>query len=383
VDAPLTLTGGLGLTGTIQISGLPTGALLQVGSTVAGQAPMIVAKDVGANFWTISQQNAPSANLSSLKVLIPSDLAGTYTLSAVATARYGGLATQSSTISSSLTVTPSTDGLVLASGDAGTLTAFTDQMVPDAVNEDSPFALGVEVNTAIEQLVNALQLRRGDSDGSEFLGLKLELPKDWLASFTSSALKYSVTVQSDKTMVEIYATDANAASLKTALAALRLTAAPNYSGDATVKLTAGTFESANAVNGIPSAANFKALATSFDTNITVAPISDTPLLNTSAFAAGWNQATYLRSDGFYSVPVSVSAVSTDNVTPAETLYLAVGKAELDAVTKMLLKRMDIGELRQVIAEKDAEQAQVAAFAEREVNRSDNPFLQQEQQIANS
>jgi hypothetical protein len=59
------------------------------------------------------------------------------------------------------------------------------------------------------------------------------------------------------------------------------------------------------------------------------------------------------------------------------------KAELDAVTKMLLKRMDIGELRQVIAEKDAEQAQVAAFAEREVNRSDNPFLQQEQQIANS
>ncbi len=45
------------------------------------------------------------------------------------------------------------------------------------------------------------------------------------------------------------------------------------------------------------------------------------------------------------------------------------KAELDAVTKMLLKRMDIGELRQVIAEKDAEQAQVAAFAEAEVNKS--------------
>ena len=59
------------------------------------------------------------------------------------------------------------------------------------------------------------------------------------------------------------------------------------------------------------------------------------------------------------------------------------KAELDAVTKMLLKRMDTSELRQVIAEKDAEQAQVAAFAEQEVNKSSNPFLQQEQQIANS
>ena len=239
---------------------------------------MIVAKDVGANFWTISQQNAPSANLSSLKVLIPSDLAGTYTLSAVATARYGGLASQSNTISSSLTVTPSVDGLVLASGDAGTLTAFADQMVPDAVNEDAPFALvSSETTPAIDQLVNALQLRRGDSDGSEFLGLKLELPKDWLASFTNSAHKYSISAQSDKTMVEIYATDANAASLKTALAALRLTAAPNYSGDATVKLTAGTFEAASAVNGIPSVANFKALASSFDTILSVAPVSDTPL----------------------------------------------------------------------------------------------------------
>jgi len=48
-----------------------------------------------------------------------------------------------------------------------------------------------------------------------------------------------------------------------------------------------------------------------------------------------------------------------------------------------LKRMDTSELRQVIAEKDAEQAQVASFAEQEVNRSSNPFLQQEQQIANS
>jgi hypothetical protein len=293
---------------------------------------MIVAKDVGSNFWTISQQNAPAADLTSLKVLIPSDLAATYTLSAVATARYGGLATQSSTTTTSVIVAPSADGLVLANGDAGTLTAFADQMVPDAVNEDSPFALGVEVNTAIDQLVNALQLRRGDTDGSELLGLKLELPKDWLASFTTSSVNSIVTVQSDKTIVEIYAADADATSLKAALAALRLTAAPNYSGDATVKLTAGTFEAASAVNGVPSTANFKTLSTSFDTNITVAPVSDTPTVNTSAFAANWDQATYLRSDGFYSVPVSVSAVSTDTVTPAETLYLAVGKAELDAVS---------------------------------------------------
>jgi len=87
--------------------------------------------------------------------------------------------------------------------------------------------------------------------------------------------------------------------------------------------------------------------------------------------------------------VTSRAYNTDTINEAKVNQQILNsqanqnKAELDAVTKMLLKRMDIGELRQVIAEKDAEQAQVAAFAEREVNRTDNPFLQQEQQIANS
>jgi len=87
--------------------------------------------------------------------------------------------------------------------------------------------------------------------------------------------------------------------------------------------------------------------------------------------------------------VTSRAYNTDTINEAKVNQQIMNsqanqnKAELDAVTKMLLKRMDIGELRQVIAEKDAEQAQVAAFAEAEVNKSSNPFLQQEQQIANS
>jgi hypothetical protein len=87
--------------------------------------------------------------------------------------------------------------------------------------------------------------------------------------------------------------------------------------------------------------------------------------------------------------VTSRAYNTDTINEAKVNQQIMNsqanqnKAELDAVTKMLLKRMDIGELRQVIAEKDAEQAQVAAFAEAEVNQSSNPFLQQEQQIANS
>jgi hypothetical protein len=87
--------------------------------------------------------------------------------------------------------------------------------------------------------------------------------------------------------------------------------------------------------------------------------------------------------------VTSRAYNTDTINEAKVNQQILNsqanqnKAELDAVTKMLLKRMDIGELRQVIAEKDSEQAQMASFAEAEVNKSSNPFLQQEQQIANS
>jgi hypothetical protein len=100
----------------------------------------------------------------------------------------------------------------------------------------------------------------------------------------------------------------------------------------------------------------------------------------------------LRQDGETKrklMDVTSRAYNTDTINEAKVNQQILNsqanqnKAELDAVTKMLLKRMDIGELRQVIAEKDAEQAQVANFAEQEVNKSSNPFLQQEQQIANS
>lgn len=100
----------------------------------------------------------------------------------------------------------------------------------------------------------------------------------------------------------------------------------------------------------------------------------------------------LRQDGETKrklMDVTSRAYNTDTINEAKVNQQILNsqanqnKAELDAITKMLLKRMDVGELRQVIAEKDAEQAQMASFAEQEVNRSSNPFLQQEQQIANS
>jgi hypothetical protein len=57
------------------------------------------------------------------------------------------------------------------------------------------------------------------------------------------------------------------------------------------------------------------------------------------------------------------------------------RSELDAITKLLLKGMDSRALQQEISRRDAEQGQVAAFAESEVNMNESPFLQQEMAIA--
>jgi hypothetical protein len=57
------------------------------------------------------------------------------------------------------------------------------------------------------------------------------------------------------------------------------------------------------------------------------------------------------------------------------------RTELDAITKLLLKGMDSRALQQEMNRRDAEQGQVAAFAESEVNMNESPFLQQEMAIA--
>jgi hypothetical protein len=59
------------------------------------------------------------------------------------------------------------------------------------------------------------------------------------------------------------------------------------------------------------------------------------------------------------------------------------RTELDAITKLLLKGMDARALQAEIARRDAEQNQVAAFAEGEVHTNDSPFIRQEMELANA
>jgi hypothetical protein len=51
------------------------------------------------------------------------------------------------------------------------------------------------------------------------------------------------------------------------------------------------------------------------------------------------------------------------------------KAELEALTKMLLANMDTRQLQAEIANRDASQQQMAAFAEQEVHHMPSPFVQ--------
>ena len=59
------------------------------------------------------------------------------------------------------------------------------------------------------------------------------------------------------------------------------------------------------------------------------------------------------------------------------------RTELDAITKLLLKGMDARALQAEIARRDAEQDQVAAFAEGEVHQTSTPFLREEMAMANA
>lgn len=59
------------------------------------------------------------------------------------------------------------------------------------------------------------------------------------------------------------------------------------------------------------------------------------------------------------------------------------KTELDAITKLLLKGMDARALQAEIARRDAEQGEVASFAEGEVHTNDSPFIREEMGLANA
>ena len=164
VDIPLTITGGLGVNGSVQITGLPQGSLLRIGasdaSPLAGQSGV----------WTYSGNSALTANFSILQALVPADFSGAFELSAKATARFGGVYSTASTDKAlPVQISPVTDGLELGLGAESAVQAA----LVDAISEDVPTALFDGAASQIRAVIQAATL--ADDDGSEGIGIRLKV----------------------------------------------------------------------------------------------------------------------------------------------------------------------------------------------------------------
>lgn len=79
--------------------------------------------------------------------------------------------------------------------------------------------------------------------------------------------------------------------------------------------------------------------------------------------------------------VTSRAHNTETINEAKVnqtimnLMVSQNKAELDAMTKLMLARMDTNQLQAEIAKRDAQQQQMAAFSEGEIHTETSPFIQ--------
>ena len=343
---------GLGVTGNLQIQGLPTGSYLSY--TKADGTVVNIAKDVGSPNWTIGGANALDGRIySSLKLLIPSDLSAEYALKIFATSRYGGLSSRASE-SVTISISANADGLQVSPGtEFNAINALVDNTIPATGLEDTTFVL---VANEINAMVSALNAKRIDSD-SEKVGLRIELPTGFSVSFTNPAVKQQTITASDgKVTVQLYESDG--VSLASALQAIRFTPKADFSGTASIQIFAGTFEPSLAINGIPTATGpgaLKLLANPFSASIGIAPVSDLPVLEAPTIvlkdSTPWSQDNYKLADGRYRTSIKTKVNSSD-VDGSEKVYVDIRKAELSEAGAVL----DVGGKTEIIQIKQTDSA---------------------------
>jgi hypothetical protein len=232
-----------------------------------------------ASVWTLSGPNAIAADYATLKALIPADLAAEYALTILASSRYAGLST---TVKDTATVvvTPTTDGLRIEPSDISGINKELNDFVPDAVNEDTQFEFQKLLNNEnpIKAFLDTAARKLIDT-GSEKLGLRIELAEGFIGTFTQTNLATrSGSAGDGKTYVEVF--DAAAPGMPTlqqALESFRITPQTNFSGNASLVIKIGSFESGLAVGGLPpatGAGSLKLFSTSFSAPLSVTPVAD-------------------------------------------------------------------------------------------------------------
>lgn len=347
---------GLGLNGSLTISGLPTGSVLELGEDHVG-AVTVKDKEV----WVLQagadnslRTNILTGDFSGLKVLVPEHLSGDFDgIQVRAETRYLGKAASGVSDEVSLSIKAVTDGVTTsdAFGVADPWVAATDP------EEDITYALftdtsGLPIDASSVVLVDsdgsegyAGKLRIVDGPGAELVTLKTAF-KD-----TDVAVGYvDASQQAIVFLVSPEVGDPHAKILEI-LGSIDVTLAGHFSGDINFELTMGSLEATLFDEGNPlqSPIVFEdSGAVSFVR--TVAPLADTPTLERVELivaddAGGiWRQNDYADNpenpsqSSFFMVPVGYSVSTPDS---NELRYVAIRADHLSAANASITLNKDL------------------------------------------
>ena len=348
---------GLGINGSISISGLPSGSVLKLGSEYFEAVTLN-----GSDVWVLSgagiSANVLTGDFSGLQVLVPEHLSGDFTgISARAETRYLTIAASQTSNKTTLTITPVTDGVQTTDA----FRASAPWEVTGDAQEDIQYALFEDASGLPIDDVSVTLL---DKDGSEVLAAKLSIVGGPGAAYASlvkgevegTSVEYGdSSQQSIVVLIDPEVAGAHAKVLQV-LAGVNVALAGNYSGQLEFKLAMGSLEKTLFVEADPSSSPAvfdDAGAVTFSR--TVVPLADTPSLDTLELviaeqgAGEWRQNDYADNpdnpaqSSFFMVPVRYGLSSPDD---DEFLYVAISADDLsDANASISLnKALDIEDL---------------------------------------
>jgi VCBS repeat-containing protein len=342
---------GLGLNGSVSITGLPTDSVLKLGNTYFISVT-VNSQDV----WVLSGSSISTSILtgdfSGLQVLVPEHVSGEFSeIQARAETRYLTMAASKTSEQTSLSITPVTDGVLTTSA----FRAPAPWVAPSDQEEDVTYSLFADTKSLpIDKFSVALV----DDDGSEVLIARLSIvegPGADLVALVAGELDDALVVYGEPEHQSVYVGVASGvdghAKILEFLSGIDVSLSGHFSGDLNFKLAMGSleeslFDTANPLNS-PILLD-EAGAVTFSR--TVVPLADTPSLDAIELviadqAAGvWQQNDYADNpdnpsqSSFFMVPVSYAVSSPDS---NEFLYVAVSTDDLNDANATISLNKDV------------------------------------------
>ena len=342
---------GLGLNGSVSITGLPTDSVLKLGNTYfesvtvnSQDAWVLSGSDISANILT--------GDFSGLQVLVPEHVSGEFgEIQARAETRYLTMAASKTSEQTSLSIAPVTDGVLTTSA----FRAPAPWVAPSDPEEDVTYSLFADTKSLpIDKSSVALV----DDDGSEVLIARLSIvegPGADLVALVAGEFDDALVVYGEPEHQSVYIGVASGvdghAKILEFLSGIDVSLSGHFSGDLNFKLAMGSledslFDTANPLNS-PILLD-EAGAVTFSR--TVVPLADTPSLDAIELviadqAAGvWQQNDYADNpdnpsqSSFFMVPVSYAVSSPDS---NEFLYVAVSTDDLNDANATISLNKDV------------------------------------------